>query len=232
MTGSIFSEWLIWFNNRMVNRKVLLLIDGFSAHQAGIGLAADEGYALTNVRIEFLPPNTTSVCQPLDQGIIRTWKAHYRQQWLRFAVAHFEQDRDPDKAMHVLQAMRWGITAWREGITNTTIANCWVKSRVLGPKYGPINKFAAIAGGWDEAVAQDEARIRETELQLGATITMLAEQDRIQSAMSTSAFLNPADEAVDDSDEEILDSIVEAYSEGDRVQETDEEPMEVVLVRQ
>lgn len=45
---------------------------------------------------------------------------------------------------------------------------------------------------------------------------MLAEQDRIQSTMSISAFLNPADEAVDDSDEEILDWIVEAYPEGNR----------------
>jgi hypothetical protein len=34
--------------------------------------------------------------------------------------------------------------------------------------------------------------------------------------MSISVFLNPADEAVDDDDEEILNSVVKAYSEGDR----------------
>jgi DDE superfamily endonuclease len=72
MTGLIYTEWLRWFNKRIRNRKVLLLINSFSAYQAGIDLTEDLGYALTNVRIEFLPTNATSVCQPLNQGIIRT----------------------------------------------------------------------------------------------------------------------------------------------------------------
>src|SRR2546423_1058245 len=32
MTTVIMLEWLSWFDKRMQNRKVLLLIDGFSAH--------------------------------------------------------------------------------------------------------------------------------------------------------------------------------------------------------
>ena len=35
MTGRIFKEYLIWFDMRMLGRKVILLIDGFSAHYAG-----------------------------------------------------------------------------------------------------------------------------------------------------------------------------------------------------
>ncbi|ERF72520.1 hypothetical protein EPUS_02801 [Endocarpon pusillum Z07020] len=49
--------------------------------------------------------------------------------------------------------------------------------------------------------------------------------------MSTSAFLNPIKEVVDDSNEEILDSIVEGYSEGNRAQETDEESVEDIPIR-
>jgi DDE superfamily endonuclease len=146
MTGSIYTEWLRCFNERMRNRRVLL-IDSFSAHQAGIDLTEDLGYALTNVRVEFLPTNATSVCQPLDQGIIRTWKAYYRQRWLRFAIARFQEDKDPDKAMNVLQAIRWGIAAWNQDVTSITITNCWLKSRVLGPSYGPITRDAAIQDG-------------------------------------------------------------------------------------
>jgi DDE superfamily endonuclease len=115
MTGSIFCDWLVQFKSRTVNRKVLLLIDGFSAHQAGIDPAEDATYALNNVRIEFLPPNTTSVCQLLDQGIIRTWNAHYRQQWLRFAIlysvveAYSEGDRaheTDEEPVEVIQIRR------------------------------------------------------------------------------------------------------------------------------
>jgi DDE superfamily endonuclease len=72
MTGLIYTEWLRWFNKRIRNRKVLLLINSFSAYQAGIDLTEDLGYALTNIRIKFLSTNATSVCQPLNQGIIRT----------------------------------------------------------------------------------------------------------------------------------------------------------------
>jgi hypothetical protein len=51
--------------------------------------------------------------------------------------------------------------------------------------------------------------------------------------MSITAFLNPSDEAVDDHKEEILETVIEAYSEGDRAQETDEEePVEVIPVKQ
>ena len=35
-----------------------------------------------------------------------------------------------------------------------------------------------------------------------------------------------------DNDEDLLDLIIEAYSEGDRAQETDEEPIEVIPIRQ
>jgi hypothetical protein len=34
MTGDIFKEWLIWFDQRMNGRKVVLLMDNFSAHEA------------------------------------------------------------------------------------------------------------------------------------------------------------------------------------------------------
>ena len=54
----------------MADRKVVLLVDGFSAHKTGLDSLANDGMTLNNVKVIFLPPNTTSVCQPLDQGII------------------------------------------------------------------------------------------------------------------------------------------------------------------
>ena len=42
MTGKIFKEYLLWFDGQMAGRQVLLLIDGFSAHHAGLNLFHEE----------------------------------------------------------------------------------------------------------------------------------------------------------------------------------------------
>lgn len=115
MTGPLFQEYLRWFNLQMAGRKVLLLLDGFSAHRAGITLLETKEVELQNVRIEFLPANTTSVCQPLDQGIIRTFKAHYKRRWLQYQLDNYEAGEDPHTKMNVLQALRWcnrGLARW------------------------------------------------------------------------------------------------------------------------
>jgi hypothetical protein len=52
-------------------------------------------------------------------------------------------DRDANKIMHVLQAVQWGIAVWANDITLVTIANCWLKARVLGPDYRPLTKAQA-----------------------------------------------------------------------------------------
>jgi hypothetical protein len=65
-----------------VERQCLLLLDSFSAHIAGIEMLKADEYDLRNLRIEFLPTNATSICQSLDQGIIRIWKAYVRRQWI------------------------------------------------------------------------------------------------------------------------------------------------------
>ena len=78
MTGLIMEEYLRWLDNKMrvEGRKVLMLLDNFSGHELGVQLVSRlEG--LNNVRIEWLPANTTSYWQPLDQGIIASFKLQY-----------------------------------------------------------------------------------------------------------------------------------------------------------
>ncbi|XP_067120126.1 tigger transposable element-derived protein 1-like [Centruroides vittatus] len=77
MTGHLFKDW---FHNCFVPDvenylkknlvfKVLLILDNVPSHPIDLNHP--------NVEIAFLPRNTTSLLQPLDQGIIVTFKSYY-----------------------------------------------------------------------------------------------------------------------------------------------------------
>uniref|UniRef100_UPI003590093E tigger transposable element-derived protein 1-like n=1 Tax=Myxine glutinosa TaxID=7769 RepID=UPI003590093E len=65
--------------------KVLLLMDN-------AGHALDLSY--DGVQIEFLPPNTTSLIQPMDQGVIRAFKALYMRNTLQHLVEAMDSDEN------------------------------------------------------------------------------------------------------------------------------------------
>lgn len=51
------------------SRKIVLIVDNTVPHPHLMGIK--------NITLEFLPPNTTSIIQPLDMGIIKNLKTHY-----------------------------------------------------------------------------------------------------------------------------------------------------------
>lgn len=106
MVGKIFEEWLRWFDKQMIHRKVVLLMDNFSAHETAVKTINNSSLPLQNTLIIWLPPNSTSRFQPLDQDIIRTWKAYWKRQWVKFIVAEFDTGHDPILSMNVLQALK------------------------------------------------------------------------------------------------------------------------------
>ncbi len=69
LNALIFEEWLNWFDAQMEEGKVVPLMDNFSAHESRHEVVKANG-GLKNVRVIILPVNATSVCQPLDQGVI------------------------------------------------------------------------------------------------------------------------------------------------------------------
>ncbi|KAI1002895.1 hypothetical protein K3495_g5308 [Podosphaera aphanis] len=87
MTGLIMKGHLEWLDDRMKYRKILLPLDNFAGHELAVRLVGGlEG--LQNVRIAWLPPNTTSHWQPLDQGIIASFKLASRRQCALKTMRH------------------------------------------------------------------------------------------------------------------------------------------------
>ena len=76
MITTVFQEWIRDFDRKVGQRhggqRVLLLLDNCSSHKLN-------GLDLQHVDVHFLPPNTTSKIQPMDAGIIMSFKRHYRR---------------------------------------------------------------------------------------------------------------------------------------------------------
>ncbi|KAG0439777.1 Tigger transposable element-derived protein 1 [Dictyocoela muelleri] len=73
MSLIIFKRWLDKLNLKMKNenRKILLTLDNAPVHPVIL--------SYSNVELLFYPPNVTSWIQPLDKGIIKTFKSHYKR---------------------------------------------------------------------------------------------------------------------------------------------------------
>ena len=118
MTAELFTEWLRKFDRKMAaeKRKGALLLDNCAAHPKTVP-------NLKAVELFFLPPNTTSILQPLDQGIIRNFKHYYRTSVNRKHVEAL--DKGTEFKMSVLDALIEAQRAW-ERVTAQTISNCWL----------------------------------------------------------------------------------------------------------
>ena len=131
MTGIIMEEYLQQLDNKIrgANRKVLLLLDNFSGHELGVELVGGK-QGLSNIRVEWLPPNTTSHWQPLDQGIIASFKTIYRKEWILYMLRQYEENKDLNKTVNLLKAIQWTRKAWDQ-VTDTTIQRCQWKSTII-----------------------------------------------------------------------------------------------------
>lgn len=103
MTAVLMEEWLLQLNARMraQKRNILLFMDNASSHPK---------MNLSNVRLVFFPPNTTSRLQPMDQCVIYTVKLHYRKRILNRLCREMDKAdsvTDLCKAINVLDAIQW-----------------------------------------------------------------------------------------------------------------------------
>ena len=83
MTTEVMTEVLSKLSGRLKrrNRQILLFMDNAPCHPESL-----KG-KFSNINVVFLPKNTTSKTQPLDAGIIASWKVLYRKRMLRYVCS-------------------------------------------------------------------------------------------------------------------------------------------------
>ena len=109
---------------RQQNRNVCLTLDNFSGH--------DINYEPTNVRIVFFEPNLTAFVQPLDAGVIRCFKAHYRRAFCQRALDLDDAGERDVYDINLLESMLMAKDAW-DDISSTTIEHCWDHTEIQRP---------------------------------------------------------------------------------------------------
>lgn len=134
MNQAIFTSW---FKNKFVPSvrqhlkekglplKAVLLLDNAPSHPTESTLTSEDG----QIFVHYLPPNVTSLIQPMDQGVISSLKRRYKKIFLRFLL---EENSTTDSLKEILK--KWTIKdaifavceAWAN-LQSTTLKLSWGK---------------------------------------------------------------------------------------------------------
>ena len=114
-----------------------MILDNASSHvvsSAKVGKSC--GFStlkLSNMIFVFLPPNVTSVVQPLDKGIITPFKIHYKNILLQWVLSQYDDAtlKDSRKVVpNIRHAIMWSYEVWSE-LDAQIARNCWRMARIL-----------------------------------------------------------------------------------------------------
>lgn len=133
VTSTLFEDWFYncfvvevrkYLERKNVAFKVLLLVDNAPGHPQTLAKEP-------NVEVMFLPPNTTSLLQPMDQGIIATFKSYYTRRSFSHILQALEKDpalsvKDCWSRYNILTAVETIGASWEE-VQGSTLNACWRK---------------------------------------------------------------------------------------------------------
>ncbi|UYV82008.1 TIGD4 [Cordylochernes scorpioides] len=203
MTGLLFESWVRHIDKKMAgqHRQIILLLDNCGAHPPDM-------QGLTNTRIAFLPPNTTSMLQPCDQGIIRNFKMIYQTRLMRKYLTAY--DAGTALTINLKQAVDIISVAWND-VLPATISNCWHHSGIIKSDVSsPLDTPQPATQMWEQQSLFDRMKeVLKIPLEMDFDSYADADNDVVTNAML--------------SDVEIVESILQAKEE----EETDQVDEEV-----
>lgn len=114
-----------YLKERGVTVKALLLLDNAPSHPDVSTLISKDG----NIKAMYLPPNTTALFQPMDQGVIEAMKKRYRKAMLQKLLLEDEEGRsiiEFVKQINMKDVVYMTAVAW-EDIPPLTLTKSWNK---------------------------------------------------------------------------------------------------------
>ena len=114
---------------KMQSGSVNLFLDNATIHTENINFGKYNFGKYSNIKIAFLPRNTTSRLQPLDASIINNFNVKYRKELMHYLLARIDDDLNAYEIVneiYVSQAIEWITSAWKE-VSKDTIKNCFYK---------------------------------------------------------------------------------------------------------
>lgn len=221
MTSQLYQEWLRNWDQELgaKQRQVLLFQDNFSGHIVPEGLQ--------NICVVNFSPNLTAHVQPLDQGIIQCFKAHYRAKYIQHAIDRYDRGVTPSEiyAINQLKAMRLANAAWNE-VDATTIQHCWHKAGILpsmdSPSINPTIPIAFLLDTNSTSHHQENDPLSRAESEVESALDDLISTGALQQCnrMDIEQLLNPVDESqvIEETfDEDICKAMLDAQKAEDTV---------------
>uniref|UniRef100_A0ABI7WVL1 Tigger transposable element derived 7 n=1 Tax=Felis catus TaxID=9685 RepID=A0ABI7WVL1_FELCA len=144
--------------------RALLLLDSSPVHPSTESLTSEDG----RVKCVFFPPNTSTLIQPMNQGVILSCKRLYRWKQLEESLVIFEESDDEQergekgvskiKIYDVRSAVFNWAKSWDE-VKQITIANAWEN---LLYKKEPEYEFQGLEDGDDGEILEKCGELEAT----------------------------------------------------------------------
>ena len=139
-----------------------------------------------NMKVVFLPKNTTSLLQPMDQGAIRAFKAYYTKRTLSRAVRATEDGvlslKQFWKDFNIYDGIKHVDDAWHD-VSDSTMKNVWNK---LCPQYAHTHKgFTSDDLALSSKALDDLAKIRRDTVDLGQQLELEMDESDVEELLDS-----------------------------------------------
>uniref|UniRef100_A0A8C4RH87 HTH CENPB-type domain-containing protein n=1 Tax=Erpetoichthys calabaricus TaxID=27687 RepID=A0A8C4RH87_ERPCA len=167
-------------NLRSKRQQIVLLCDNCAAHSDDI--------RLTNIKLVFMPPNTKSLIQPMDQGIIANFKQNYRSLMLHRVMAIMDQgDNETMRAIELackltlLDSLHMQKDAWSR-VSTSTIVNCYRRASFVKAVEIALSQFRVPQHNAPTSADKTDAEICESLKASTPAANQLEEEERLDAA--------------------------------------------------